>query len=383
MGKLQVNNIIYVGGFRLPDKNGSAIRVNDIAKLLSKLDYVIHIGGLLSEEPSDTEKIKYWDYSLCNGIKTKRDTDIIAIKEKVNEIGKTNIKAIIAYNYAPIAFYKLYRYCKQEKITLIPDITEWYLIDGNRTFNSVLRVWLTTWRIKYISTKCKNVIVAVDAMAKVFDRSNVLILPQVSELKFGMSGSVSTENNMVKFLFAGYTGINFSKEKVDTIIKAFGVLSEEYSNFQFDIVGIDEATAIRYCKDIESILNENIDTIKLHGRLSNKETIEILKKSDYSIFIRPNNRVSNYGFPGKVKEAFAYGIPIITNDTGDLSNYIKHKVNGFLFSEGSLEDTTIGLKEVLSLSVTQRQQIRKNCENNNPFYQDNFLKDTKSFLDKI
>ncbi|GAA5219841.1 glycosyltransferase family 4 protein [Membranihabitans marinus] len=377
------DQIIYVGGFRLPDQNASAIRVRDIAHLFSRLNYTIHIGGLIVDKIKIDNNLKYWDYSLINGDKIKRDREITPIIAKVEEIGKENLKAIIAYNYAPLAFYNLYQYCKKEDIVLIPDITEWYLIDGKVSLQKILRMWLTNWRIKRISPKCKNAIVAVDAMRKNFSNHNIIALPQVSSIKSGKRNNVNKKNNVIKFTYAGYPGRKFSKENINFVIKAFEKLHDRYQNYEFTIIGIDKETALQNDASLKSAIEKCKNSIRFLGRLPHNETIKFISQGDFSIFIRPDNRVSRYGFPTKVKEAFEMGVPIFTNNTGDLSKYIKNGENGILIQDNKITTISRSLEKVFQYTSEDINRLKTNCAKKNPFYEDEFIEESVQFFNKF
>ena len=101
--------ILYIGGFKLPDRNSSAIRVLGIARMFNDLGYDIKVGGKIDKEITTYTDIDFWSVEHVGEQKYKQGTDIEPIRYKVKELGKENLKAIIAYNYAPIAFYKLYK----------------------------------------------------------------------------------------------------------------------------------------------------------------------------------------------------------------------------------------------------------------------------------
>ena len=84
-------------------------------------------------------------------------------------------------------------------------------------------------------------------------------------------------------------------------------------------------------------------------------------KADYSIFIRPRRRSSDAGFPTKLAESMAVGTPVITNDTGDVGLYIKDGENGYLLSEGTADELTAVLKEILKEGAYLRRLQRRNA----------------------
>ena len=123
--------------------------------------------------------------------------------------------------------------------------------------------------------------------------------------------------------------------------------------------------------------------IKAYGRLSHHQTKAIIAKSSFILFIRPDNRVSRVGFPGKVKEAFDLGVPIVTNDTGDLAKFIHHEENGFIINGFSEEAVYSQLREVLSYSNDRLNNIKRACCSKNPFNWEYFIPQTKNFLANI
>ena len=46
-----MNTIIYLGGFRLPDNNGSAIRALGLTRTFQSLGFNVELGGIKSPDP--------------------------------------------------------------------------------------------------------------------------------------------------------------------------------------------------------------------------------------------------------------------------------------------------------------------------------------------
>jgi glycosyltransferase involved in cell wall biosynthesis len=377
-----MNTIIYIGGFQLPDNNSSAVRALGITKMLINLGYKVELGGKYNYPIKKYPDINFWNIENYKGITSKQHRNIETIIKKIEEIGVYNIKGVIAYNYAPIAFFKLYRYCKSNDIKLIQDITEWYGIDGRFTFQKLIRMVLTNWRISILGPKTKNLIVSVNFLKKKFKKANCLVLPQVSLNKNSTENqNYLSKDDKIKFVYIGNPGKRFSKEKVDWCINIFSNLSVKYKNFSFEIVGINPD----YFFDNEQLLYKikNSDDIILHGKLSHEKAINILKRSHFSIFFRPNTRVSKIGYPGKVKEAFDFGVPIITNNTGDLSVYTKNKVNGYIISSFNETEIQKEVEKILNLKYENLNQIMENCRSKNPFSQNYFNDEIVKFISNL
>ena len=97
-------NILYIGGFNFNKTTASSIRVIENARFLEKLNFNVEVLGkiqLLDKKYTTIDTIK-----VSNIVADDEDfaSNISTIKLKVTS---SKIEYIIAYNYPPIAFYKL------------------------------------------------------------------------------------------------------------------------------------------------------------------------------------------------------------------------------------------------------------------------------------
>ncbi len=77
------------------------------------------------------------------------------------------------------------------------------------------------------------------------------------------------------------------------------------------------------------------ELIDWKGRIPHNEALDLLKKSDYSIFLRDTNLVTTAGFPTKFVEALSCGIPVLTNRNSNLADYLIEGKNGFWIDTSS------------------------------------------------
>ena len=94
-----------------------------------------------------------------------------------------------------------------------------------------------------------------------------------------------------------------------------------------------------------------------HGRLSHRETLEKIAQSDFSILLRPDRRYANAGFPTKLVESLASGVPVITNRTSDIGEYVRDGKEGFLLADSSVEACVEGLRRALRLDPSERARM--------------------------
>ncbi|TXK77879.1 glycosyltransferase [Mesonia sp. K4-1] len=369
-------NILYIGGFNFVTENASSIRVIENARFLKQLGYNCVVMG-----KTECNLVKYYkDIKLIN-IQTSNNRDIdfstncISVISEIESFATPPI--VIAYNYPTIAFYKLQKYCKNNNIVLIPDITEWHGIDGRISILKILRYILNNYKMRHLNKKCKNIILATDHLSNLYGKSNQLILPFVTIDKTGPTSFKS--NNMRRFIFAGTLGENFSKDRLDILIKAFAKLNAK--QFEVHIVGPSKQELFSSCiaKDLK-MLSEKI---KIYGRVPNRKVKHIMKSTDFVIFARNVKRITKVGYPTKVFEAFKMGIPVITNRTSNLDKHIINNKNGFLIKELNVDKFVEVLEKAIDMPSTDLKKMKEECVLNNPFYYKNHEENIIKFFKNL
>ena len=86
--------------------------------------------------------------------------------------------------------------------------------------------------------------------------------------------------------------------------------------------------------------------------------MEQVKGADFTIFVREDTRVNNAGFPTKFAESISCGVPVITNKTSNLSDYLRDGENGFWLGE----NITATLQRILNMDDSQLQVMKQQVE---------------------
>lgn len=369
------NIVLYVGSFDFKLGSASSVRVIENALFIKQFGFDVQIMGVVHNEfEVDTIQI----HDIANQA-IPFDTSIESIKNKFVDlkVSYENI-IIIAYNYPPVAFHKLIKFTKKNEIFLVADVTEWYSFQGKFNIYNVLRWGLNEWKMCFLLDKCDHFILATSFLQKRFENKNTVILPFVTT-KEKIQILENEKNDVVIYTYAGSPGLNFKKDRLDILMKAFLKLKEKSDKFIFNVIGVEKNFFSD--KSILRIIELLGEAIKFHGRLPHERTVEIIKKSDYTVFARDVNRLTKVGFPTKVFEAFKYNIPVITNNTSDLSDYITTE-NGVL-----LEDNTVKAFEnaflKINTDITIKSMHKENMMKSNPFGSENFENEFRIFLDNI
>lgn len=386
------NIIIYVGGFGLPDRTASAQRARENARLFKSLGYDVVLLGKLGSGPSGKEKLTSCtiDGFDCFDIRypdreTKYPsyvTSIDSIKSIVCRYGQDNIFAIIAYNYPPLALRLLINFARKQKIKLIAECTEWHGWEGPKIFQNLQRFALTEYRMRILARKAGNIICASQHAQSYYSDCHTVALPFVIDVTAAKwQGSARPpKSSPRRFIYAGSPGLGMNKDYIHTVVEAFVRVKQSGYNFEFVIVGITAQQFLQALPAFADKIRYLAKGINFVGRLSHEETLKQIRQSDFFVFLRPKNRVSQFGFPTKVAEAFSCGVPTITNNTSDIGQYLQTGKNGFLLQHPDIDELENAIIHALKISDSELLCLKKNCLDNNPFRYENFQEVIQDFL---
>jgi glycosyltransferase involved in cell wall biosynthesis len=99
--------------------------------------------------------------------------------------------------------------------------------------------------------------------------------------------------------------------------------------------------------------------LRFLGVLPHRQALAEVAKADFSIMLRPNARFAQAGFPTKLGESLACGVPVLGNLTGDVGLFLRDGREGILVPDCSPAAFAQGLRRALSLSPQERQAMRQ------------------------
>lgn len=360
--------ILYVGKFNLPFGTAAAQRVSVNEKIIKSLGYDVRFISTFESEVNVEEYKEDYNINYIN--EKKLLYDISYLKDIVQEIGEENIHSIIFYNFPSFALLRANSYLNKMNIKVFSDCTEWYGVPPKVSiFHKVIKIIDTELRMRYVNKKLDGVICISTFLKRYYDKNGMktVLIPNVIDLsdqkwKNKKSRKDDTE---IKFIYAGNPGKDFEKENLDLIVNVFNNLTLKFNNLKLNILGIEE-------KDFEEIYfkkynrKPTLENILFKGRKTHLEVLENVKKSDFFIFFRPVSKANVAGFPTKLVESFGSRTPVITNDVGDVSNYITNGVNGFILKNNDVNLIEQELEGIL-MKYNTANSFEKELKNNNPF----------------
>lgn len=384
-------NIIYIGGFELPDKNAAAQRVIGNAKILRKLGYnVILIGVDKSLSVNTTfEKTKseyegFTYYTINYPVSTKDWISYISNIKPIYNLARTNPYCIIAYNYPALALYKLYLYCKRKKIILIGDCTEWYEASNGNIIKRAIKVTDTFFRMRFLHPKLNGLIVISRYLNDYYQNKamKVIQIPPLVDLNMKKwRQPIDRKSDTITLTYVGSPGTG-KKDRIDIIIKTLINIYDNFKlDFNFNIIGISN---IEYTESFKDKIPSHIeDKIKFKGRISHIEALKEIINSDFEIFIRDINLTNNAGFPTKYVESISCGTPVITNLSSNIDDYFINDKNGIILDYTTTESLFNSLHKALNTNHEKINEMKKYCKSSSIFDYNKYLFQLKEFLNCI
>ena len=362
-----MKNILYIGGFELPDKNAAAQRVMANGKLMREMGFNVSFIGIskdINNAPSCIDDfssspvpypadIKQWFYQVTTFI-------------DVNEIINRKPDYVVLYNFPSIASLKILKACHKHGIKVIHDLTEWESADGwdCRTIVRKLDIGL---RMRYCIKRMDGVICISRYLFEFYKKYTkcILVPPTVdlSNPKWNRSRFL-TASNRIKLVYAGNAGLG-QKDRLDIIVESV----IKHPNMQLDIIGMSKDQYIEGFGDIPL----GVSNIYFHGRVSHMEAIKTVQDADFQLLIRESNLKNNAGFPTKFVESICCCTPVIATLTSNISDFLKDGYNGFVVSDSNSLNSV--LDHISSLPAAKIVAMKETCRSIEDFDYHYYQKD--------
>ncbi len=357
--------VLYlVSGF-FPYGSAGASRAISFCKLLHQIGFATTVITPYSKTnyPNKYFKTTEFDCYITNeGVPTKRsvitgDTGISRLALKI--LSNNKFDAILL-SAEPVVAEVMIKYGRKTGIPVYIEHCEWY-DKTNFTFGFLdPRFIRMETAISRVYPKATGVIVISKLLEEYYSRKGckTIRIPTILDLSNNLFGKKPREDDRIRLVYTGSPGK--SKELLLPIISAI-LNNEKYQKrISFDVYGPSLEQVLENIGWDGNLLRRSTFFLSIHGRVSQEEISSIVSNSDYQIFVRPDRKSSNAGFPTKLGESFAVGTPVITNDTGDICEYLSNGFNGFLLNGTSAKD----IEEVMDkLLLVDDEAYSRLCQN--------------------
>ena len=365
------DTVLYVGGFGLPDRMASALRALGNAAVLRAAGYRVVIAGKFEQIPDpEAQPVQVQGFD-CHDIRQplpgllRVDYTVSPdnIRALAAQLGLERIAAIMAYNYPGFGLHRLLRLGKELGLPVINESTEWYGWEGFRPVTNVRRILESHWRNSSLVERAGNLVSATQWSSRRHPRVNALVLPFALDPAWDCWQAEANDawcrgSDAVRLVYSGSPGIGMQKDRLPLIIEALDRMSPDGQGFRFAVVGMTAGHYLRSMPQHSALLERHAGSIQFLGRMPHRDAVGVLKAVDFSVFVREQNRVSDVGFPTKYAEAATCGIPVLTNRTSDIADYLVDGRNGILLPDCSPAAIGHGLQRALTMSREALDRMR-------------------------
>lgn len=358
-------SVLIIVPSNFPDGDAGAVRDYYFAKMYQELGYTVSVIGEGRKDRTGVfNGIPFISVYIDARTKASHIIRFIrmhnkyvkAIEEYISKFGYPEIIHINALQERTINY--ILRIAKKHNIKVIHDSTEWYsecefkrgkwdkaYILRNRLNTKVIRAPI---RVVGISRYLENY------YSKKGLKSTRI--PVVMEANNHDDISWQEDHEGIRLVYAGNPG---NKDYLSRIIEATIIVYKQNKSIELHLLGISEEQA----KGISSreILPECIVT---HGRVPRSKVLEMLKKADFSVLLRPaDERYAKAGFPTKVVEAMSQGVAMICNISSDLDLYLVDGDNAIIVDGDDVDAMTNALLRVASMGLNDIEKIKTKARN--------------------
>ena len=265
--------------------------------------------------------------------------------------------AVVLYSgYTPYLL-QFTSWARRRGVALLFDAVEWYTAPNLAHFLLSPYLWNIELAMRVLIPRVDGVI----AISRTLEHFYAAVGMPVARLPplFDPRDTVQSvfmpdPKKPLRLVYAGSPG---RKDLVDPVISAVIDRDDGSGRLVLEIAGLSEAELCRR-EPISTRDGALPPCIRAHGRLSHAESLALVARADFTVFLRAVNRVSTCGFPTKFVESLAQGTPVISNLTGDLANHLRDGETGLVCPAPTQTALEATLDRALALDTQTRTALR-------------------------
>ncbi len=370
------STIYYVGAFRFPDGNAGGQRVRGIGNCLRDGGFkAVFLGSEVAGESQHSfpnggfeyDGFEYYPAGNAGTSPARRlwrlwHTHLSGLSAigRLKRLWHTGAVAVIAYQPSYLLLVQLRRFCSHHRIAMIGDVVEWY--DRRHVLGGPFGPFALDLELgrRYMRARADGVCAISSFLEGFFRRDGrpTVRVPALVDTRASCWRCTETDRAPAGPLRLAFVGSAARKDLLVNAIRGLARLEASARKCELAIVGPSKSEiALNLGKDAE-LLERMRDHLCFTGSLPHQEALSHLAQADFSIILRPDQRFAHAGFPTKLVESLAMGVPVICNLTGDMRLYVRDGQEGLVVKDCSPEAFASGLRRALALSREQRRAMR-------------------------
>lgn len=371
--KMQNENnrvIVYLGPFSFPNGGAAARRILGNAKAIRAAGYRVMIasGQSAREAGPSTEFDGFEVVSL--GERTAEHLPRLLKHFAYVNMGSKSVAwldslpqrpyAVVLYSgYSPYLL-RLLPWAKRNGVRLVFDAVEWYQPDSMAGYLSPYQLNIEL-AMRTLLPRVPNLISISSYLHRHYTARgcrSVVVPPLLDTADTVYSDTGRDAAQPLRLVYAGSPG---KKDLLDNIMDAVLQVRQQGLNIHLSVAGIPAAASMHYpsVQRASAALVEG--TIEFAGVLGHADSMDLVRRADFSLLLRNDARYAKAGFPTKFVESLSVGTPVIANLTSDLGSHLRDGETGFVCAGPSAADLVAGLRKAATLSTEAHAAMRRAC----------------------
>lgn len=359
-------HILFLDELTFPYGNAFASRARCLCSLFVHMGHTVHVISPFSNDKTNEAKKVYafenYTYQIASSSRNKSwmtfvgNPDFIPCVKKYLEENKVDL---IFSSACHTYYFSILKLAKKYKAKYVVEQCEWLDVSNFKFGKFDARYILGNYIRQHGYCKASG-IVAISRLLKDYYSNlgiKVIRVPTILDVRGTEYRKEVKDNSKIVLVYTGNPGV--SKEFLLQIFQAIDGSNLLKAKMEFHIYGPNKTGVLNNIGHENGALLEKLnDCVFIHGHVEQQIIEEIIRSSDYQIFIRPDRNSSNAGFPTKLGESMSVGTPVIANITGDIGLYLKDSINGFTLD--SIDPLTIRakLETICHMSKEDRTSMR-------------------------
>jgi glycosyltransferase involved in cell wall biosynthesis len=276
------------------------------------------------------------------------------------------IAAVFVYQTYATTMTRIMRTCAKLGIPVVADVTEWYTPDQLPNGRLGLPYWDSEFRLRVIVPQYKHVLCISSYLGDYFRRKGChtievppLFDPDEDKWRISENPHDKTPHDDSSPLRLVYAGTPGRKDLIGNVIRAVVSLRTRGRNVVLHCIGPTVQDIAAVDAEAGTLVAETSEGFVLHGRVPQRAVPAMLAQADFSIFVRPQARYAQAGFPTKLVESLAASVPVITNETGDIGRFVSNGREGIVIPDCSVTALVTGVEQLLREDRQHWREMRR------------------------
>ena len=366
------SEIVFFYDNQLPEGSPNATRIVSLAKGFKEIGFHVVMVGLNKLRDYETEgiyegvpyRLLYFDeLNLLGGLnRIKRAKATIHAFDRWlaerQDVFKT--KAIVYSGSMNGLTSRLIKLSKNKRIPIIYNWVEWFQLPMFSGTLGLLRYVAYLYEFHFQFPRFRNIIAISSLLESVAKkkRCNVIRIPTIVDIQ---TYTLLHKKNSEKLILA-YAGKIANKDLMVNVFKSFELLDEkERELIELHLYGIDERNLLKLSKESDKWAKYVGKQIICEGIIPYSDVKNVIQYADFTVLLRKQWKNANAGFPTKVGESMAAGVPVIANITSDIGLYLHDGVEGLVSIDESPSSFANTIKRALLLDNAEKENLRINA----------------------